>query len=73
VPGALARLGTRPPGGADGDLHQPSFDVDERAIGVGVRVMVATALTALWHGAAAPEPPGPPARGSLAGAAEGER
>jgi amidohydrolase len=73
VPGALARLGTRPPGGADGDLHQPSFDVDERAIGVGVRVMVATALTALWHAAAAPEPPGPPARGSLAGAAEGER
>src|SRR5579863_5224790 len=73
VPGALARLGTRPPGGADGDLHQPSFDVDERAIGVGVRVMVATALTALWHGAAAPEPPGPPARGTLAGAAEGER
>ena len=59
VPGALARLGTRPPGGADGDLHQPSFDVDERAIGVGVRVMVATALTALWHGAAAPEPQGP--------------
>jgi len=79
VPGALARLGTRTPGGADYDLHQPSFDVDERAIGVGVRVMVATALTALWHGAAAPEPPappgpaGPPARGSLAGAAEGER
>jgi amidohydrolase len=70
VPGALARLGTRPPDGADADLHQPSFDVDERAIGVGVRVMVATALTALWHGAAAPEPP---PHGSLAGAAEGER
>ena len=76
VPGALARLGTRTPGGADCDLHQPSFDVDERAIGVGVRVMVATALAALWHGAPAAEPPGaqgPPARGRLAGAAEGER
>jgi amidohydrolase len=70
VPGALARLGTRTPGGADRDLHQPSFDVDERAIGVGVRVMVATALTALWHGAATPEPP---PRGSMAEAAEGER
>jgi hypothetical protein len=44
--------------------------VDERAIGVGVSVMVATALTALWHSAPAAEPP---ARGHLAGAAEGER
>ena len=49
VPGALARLGTRVPGSLhDGDLHQPTFDVDERAIGVGVRVMAATAITALW-------------------------
>src|SRR6204780_5451493 len=49
VPGALARLGTRVPGStASYDLHQPTFDVDERAIGVGVRVMAATAITALW-------------------------
>ncbi len=49
VPGALARLGTRAPGTeVIHDLHQPVFDVDERAIGVGVRVMAATALTALW-------------------------
>ena len=49
VPGALARLGTRVPGAADSyDLHQPTFDVDERAIGVGVRVMAATAINALW-------------------------
>jgi amidohydrolase len=48
VPGALARLGTRTPGARlIHDLHQPTFDVDERAIAVGVRVMAATALTAL--------------------------
>ncbi len=49
VPGALARLGTRVPGSTvSHDLHQPTFDVDERAIGVGVRVMAATAINALW-------------------------
>jgi amidohydrolase len=52
VPGALARIGTRTPGSvADFDIHTPAFDVDERVIGVGVRVMSATALTALWEGA----------------------
>jgi amidohydrolase len=40
VPGALARLGTRAPDGpAVGDLHQPTFDIDERAISAGVRVL----------------------------------
>jgi amidohydrolase len=44
VPGAMARLGTRTPGTlAVGDLHQPTFDIDERAIGVGVRVLAAVA------------------------------
>jgi amidohydrolase len=59
VPGALARLGTCTPGtAAQHDLHQPSFDVDERAIGVGVRVMAAAALTALWDaGSTAAEAP----------------
>ncbi len=53
VPGALARLGTRVPGSVRSfDLHQPTFDIDERAIGVGVRVMAATALTALWDDSA---------------------
>ncbi|WP_084961584.1 amidohydrolase [Thermoactinospora rubra] len=52
VPGALARLGTRAPdSGVTYDLHQGTFDVDERAIGVGVRLMATTALTALWEGA----------------------
>ncbi|HEY7430469.1 MAG TPA: amidohydrolase [Streptosporangiaceae bacterium] len=48
VPGALARLGTRTPGANhDFDIHQATFDVDERAIAVGVRLMAATALAAL--------------------------
>jgi amidohydrolase len=48
VPGALARLGVRRPGEqAQLDLHRGSFDVDERAIGCGVRVLVATAVEAL--------------------------
>ena len=47
VPGAMARLGTRVPGTLTaGDLHQPTFDVDERAIGIGVRVLAGTAVTA---------------------------
>jgi amidohydrolase len=49
IPGALARLGTRVPGSVGPlDIHQPTFDVDERSIGVGVRVMAATAINALW-------------------------
>jgi amidohydrolase len=58
IPGALARLGTRKPGsGDDFDIHQPAFDVDERAIGIGVKLMVATALTAMGGGGSAtPEP-----------------
>jgi amidohydrolase len=54
VPGALCRLGSRRPGSDDDfDIHQPAFDVDERAIGVGVRLMAATALTAICGDAAA--------------------
>ncbi len=44
VPGAMVRLGTRTPGGRTYDLHQGDFRVDERAIGVGARVLAATAL-----------------------------
>ena len=47
----MARLGVRKPGDTrEVDIHQGTFDVDERCIGVGVRVMAATALTALWEG-----------------------
>jgi amidohydrolase len=52
VPGAMARLGVGRPG-EELDLHQGSFDVDERAIGYGVRVMVHTALAALDDGPSA--------------------
>ncbi len=65
IPGALARLGTRTPGsGADFDIHQAAFDVDERAIGNGVRLMVATALTALQDGGAVASDAAPDATSS---------
>ena len=52
VPGAMIRLGTGIPGSdVRMDIHQSGFDVDERAIGYGVRVMVHTALGALSAGA----------------------
>ena len=38
VPGAMARLGVWPGVGPQLDLHQPTFDLDERALGVGVQV-----------------------------------
>ena len=41
VPGALARLGVRPPGAAPFDLHQGTFDIDERALDIGVRYTLA--------------------------------
>jgi amidohydrolase len=57
IPGSLARLGTRRPGSAeDFDIHQATFDVDERAIVVGVRVMAAAALTAIRGTGVAPQP-----------------
>jgi amidohydrolase len=52
VPGAMIRLGCGIPGSdVKFDIHQSAFDVDERAIGYGVRVMVHTALAALSAGA----------------------
>jgi amidohydrolase len=40
VPGAMARLGVWSGEGQQLDLHQPTFDLDERALAVGVRVLV---------------------------------
>ena len=53
VPGAMARIGVWPGHGPMRDLHQPTFDLDERALPFGVRVLTQAALTAL--------PPVPPA------------
>jgi amidohydrolase len=45
VPGALVRLGVRRTDVADGsDLHQGTFDIDEAAISVGVRLLAGLAL-----------------------------
>ncbi|CDO87287.1 N-acyl-L-amino acid amidohydrolase [Mycobacterium triplex] len=40
IPGAMARLGVWSGEGPQLDLHQPNFDLDERALGIGLRVMV---------------------------------
>jgi amidohydrolase len=47
VSGSFARLGVWSGEGRQYDLHQPTFVLDERALLVGVRVMVHAALTAL--------------------------
>jgi amidohydrolase len=49
APGALARLGVHraSAGPSYSDLHLSTFDIDERALEVGVRLMVHTALTTL--------------------------
>jgi amidohydrolase len=47
VPGAMMRLGTRTPGGATYDLHQGNLRVDERAIGIGAKLLAASAVLAL--------------------------
>ncbi len=56
VPGAMVRLGTRIPGGPSHDLHQGDLVVDERAIGVGVRVLARSAQVAGYQ----PQRPTPP-------------
>jgi amidohydrolase len=47
VDGAFARLGVWSGEGIMSDIHQPTFVLDERALLVGVRVMVHAALAAL--------------------------
>ncbi|GAA1712316.1 M20 family metallopeptidase [Isoptericola hypogeus] len=44
VPGAMARLGTGTPGGRRYDIHQGDLQVDERAVGVGARLLARFAL-----------------------------
>jgi len=43
VPGAMARLGVWPGTGPQLDLHQPTFDIDERALAIGTLVLEAAA------------------------------
>jgi amidohydrolase len=49
VPGTYVRLGTHDPasGAERQDLHSATFDVDERAIAIGARLLAACALAAL--------------------------
>jgi len=44
VPGAMARLGTRTPGGPTYDLHQGDLVVDERAVAMGARLLLGAAV-----------------------------
>ena len=51
VPGTMFRLGVGTPDTvASMDIHQSTFDIDEQAIGHGVRVLTHTALAALSSG-----------------------
>jgi amidohydrolase len=47
VPGCMVRLGTRAPGGRTYDLHQPDFEPDEAAVGLGASVLAAVAVSDL--------------------------
>jgi len=47
VPGAMARLGTRTPGGPTYDLHQGNLRIDDRAVPIGARVLAEAAVAAL--------------------------
>jgi amidohydrolase len=47
VPGAMARLGTRTPGGPVFDLHQGDLRVDDGCLPVGTALLAQTALTRL--------------------------
>jgi len=47
VPGAMLRLGTRTPGGPTFELHQGNLRVDERAVGIGARLLARAALATI--------------------------
>ncbi|WP_238705620.1 amidohydrolase [Serinicoccus chungangensis] len=47
VPGAMARLGTRSPGGPTYELHQGDLVVDERSVLVGAKLLAGAVFTAL--------------------------
>jgi amidohydrolase len=47
VPGAMARLGTRTPGGPTYDLHQGNLRVDDESVLIGAKLLGAAALRSL--------------------------
>ena len=47
VPGAMARLGTRTPGGPTYDLHQGNLRIDEASTPIGARVLAEAAVSGL--------------------------
>ena len=47
VPGAMARLGTRTPGGPTYDLHQGNLRVDEGSVAIAARVLAEAAVSAV--------------------------
>jgi amidohydrolase len=47
VPGAMGRLGTRTPGGPTYDLHQGNLRVDDRATGIGAKLLANVAVGSL--------------------------
>jgi amidohydrolase len=57
VPGAMARLGTRAPGGRTYDLHQGDLIIDERAIGAGAKFLASVALAGVLKGEREPDLP----------------
>jgi amidohydrolase len=56
IPGAMARLGTRTPGGRTHDLHQGDLRVDERSVDVGTRLLACAAVLAGAGEVTAPRP-----------------
>lgn len=50
VPGAMARLGTRTPGGPTYDLHQGDLRIDEASVPIAAKVLAAAAVQALTTG-----------------------
>lgn len=52
IPGGMARLGIRTPGGATYDLHQGNLRVDERALPIGARLLAEVAMGSLLETAA---------------------
>jgi len=47
VPGAFVRLGVTRPGAEPIDIHAGAFDVDERAVALGARLLAGAALEVL--------------------------